>query len=333
MPGRRIGVESGLDSAATTSTAPSSASETARLRRNQSRSTRAGARFQSSRVARVFLSPWTRTRSFTLTPVSSALGGSTLSPWDTHEPVTLPPGPSTPGLLQTLGMLTRPHGFMERCRRRYGDVFTIDVAPYGRMVFIAEPELIRQVFTGDTSLYHVGGVRGRILGPMLGKHSLLILDEQEHMRERKLMLPAFHGEALRRYPAMIEELADEQVRAWPVGEEVAPRRLMQAITLEVILRVVFGVREAEAREELSDLLGRLLDHSTELLFLVTALERDIRWFPPWRRFVENREAADALIYREIAAARILTVTTCCRYSCRARPTVGTRSATRSCATS
>src|SRR3954451_3431698 len=303
MPGRRIGVESGLDSAATTSTAPSSASETARLRRNQSRSTRAGARFQSSRVARVFLSPWTRTRSFTLTPVSSALGGSTLSPWDTHEPVTLPPGPSTPGLLQTLGMLTRPHGFMERCRRRYGDVFTIDVAPYGRMVFIAEPELIRQVFTGDTSLYHVGGVSGRILGPMLGEHSLLILDEQDHMRERKLMLPAFHGEALRRYPAMIEEIAEEQVRGWPVGEEVALRPLMQAITLEVILRVVFGVREAQTREELSDLLGRLLDHSTELLFLVTALERDIRWFPPWRRFVENREAADALIYREIERRR------------------------------
>jgi cytochrome P450 len=217
--------------------------------------------------------------------------------------VTLPPGPSTPGLLQTLGMLTRPHGFMERCRRRYGDVFTIDVAPYGRMVFIAEPELIRQVFTGDTSLYHVGGVRGRILGPMLGEHSLLILDEQEHMRERKLMLPAFHGEALRRYPAMIEEIAEEQVRGWPVGEEVALRPLMQAITLEVILRVVFGVREAQAREELSDLLGRLLDHSTELLFLVTALERDIRWFPPWRRFVENREAADALIYREIERRR------------------------------
>src|SRR5256885_1363054 len=159
MPGRRIGVESGVDSAATTSTAPSSASETARLRRNRSRSTRAGARFQSSRVARVSLGPWTRTRSFTLTPVSSALGGSTLSPWDTHQPVTLPPGPSTPGLLQTLGMLTRPHGFMERCRRRYGDVFTIDVAPYGRMVFIAEPELIRQAFTGDTSLNHVAGGR------------------------------------------------------------------------------------------------------------------------------------------------------------------------------
>jgi cytochrome P450 family 135 len=217
--------------------------------------------------------------------------------------VTLPPGPSLPGYLQTLGMLTRPHGFLERNRRRYGDVFTVHAAPYGQMVFVADPELIRQVFTGDTDLFHVGGVRGRILGPMLGEHSLLILDGEEHMRERKLMLPAFHGEALRRYPAMIEAIAEEQVRAWPVGEEIPLRPRMQAITLEVILRVVFGVREAGVRDELREILGRLLDHSTEVLFLVTALERDIRWFPPWRRFVENREAADRLVYREIARRR------------------------------
>jgi cytochrome P450 family 135 len=219
------------------------------------------------------------------------------------RPVTLPPGPPLPGFLQTLGMLTRPHGFLERNRRRHGDVFTVHAAPYGHMVFVADPELIRQVFTGDIHTFHVGGVRGRILGPMLGKHSLLLLDEEQHMRERKLMLPAFHGEALRRYPAMIEEIAEEQVRTWPVGQEISLRPRMQAITLEVILRVVFGVRDAGVRDELRDILGRLLDHSTELLFLVTALDRDIRWFPPWRRFVERREAADRLIYREIERRR------------------------------
>jgi cytochrome P450 family 135 len=208
-----------------------------------------------------------------------------------------------PGFLQTLAMLRRPHGFLERNRRRYGEVFTVHAAPYGHMVFVADPELIRQVFTGDIHTFHVGGVRTRILGPMLGKHSLLLLDEEEHMRERKLMLPAFHGEALRRYPAMIEEIAEEQVRDWPAGEEIALRPRMQAITLEVILRVVFGVREAGVRDELRHVLGRLLDNSTELLFLVTAINRDIRWFPPWRRFVENREAADRLIYREISRRR------------------------------
>ncbi|HKN94958.1 MAG TPA: cytochrome P450 [Thermoleophilaceae bacterium] len=217
--------------------------------------------------------------------------------------MSLPPGPKLPGLAQTLGMLSRPHGFLGRCRRRYGDVFSVNIAPYGRMVFLADPELIRQVFTGDTRLFHVGGVRGRVLSPLLGEHSLLLLDEDEHMRERKLMLPAFHGEALRRYPLLIEEIAEEQVSRWPVGEPVALRPRMQAITLEVILRLVIGVRDTEALARLRDLLGRLLDQPTTLLFLATALKRDISWFRPWRRFLEIRAQADELIHKEIARRR------------------------------
>jgi cytochrome P450 len=208
-----------------------------------------------------------------------------------------------PGLVQTLGILSRPHGFLERCRRRYGDVFTVNIAPYGRMVFLADPALIRQVFTGDTRVFHVGGVRGRVLGPMLGKHSLLLLDEDEHMRERKLMLPAFHGEALRRYPELIEEIAGEQVGGWPVDKAIALRPRMQAITLEVILRLVIGVRNPAALARLRELLGRLLEQPTTLLFLATAVERDISWFRPWRRFLSIRAAADELIYREIASRR------------------------------
>jgi cytochrome P450 len=200
-------------------------------------------------------------------------------------------------------MLSRPHGFLERCRRRHGDAFTINVAPYGEMVFLADPALIRQVFTGDTSVFHVGGVRGRVLGPMLGHHSLLLLDEDEHMRERKLMLPAFHGEALRRYPELIREIAEEQVGGWPVGEPIGLRSRMQAITLEVILRLVIGVRDPDALARLRDLLGRLLDQSTMVLFLVTALDRDVSWFPPWRRFLRIRAQADELIYHEIAHRR------------------------------
>jgi cytochrome P450 family 135 len=200
-------------------------------------------------------------------------------------------------------MLSRPHGFLQRCRRRYGDVFTVHVAPYGRMVFIADPELVRQVFTGDIHLFHVGGVRGRILSPLLGEHSLLLLDEERHMRERKLMLPAFHGEALRRYPELIRQIAEEEVRAWPTGDPVALRPRMQAITLEVILRVVFGVREEGTRDRLRMLLGSLLDEGTLLLFLATAFDRDLWWFPPWRRFTSTRRQADELIYETIRRRR------------------------------
>jgi cytochrome P450 family 135 len=200
-------------------------------------------------------------------------------------------------------MLSRPHGFLERCRRRYGDVFTVHVAPYGRMVFLADPALVKQVFTGDIHVFHVGGVRGRILSPLLGEHSLLLLDEERHMRERKLMLPAFHGEALRRYPELMREIAEEEVRGWPTGTPVALRPRMQAITLEVILRVVFGVREDDVRDRLRVLLSGLLDEGTLLLFLATALDRDLWWFPPWRRFTSLREQADELIYETIRRRR------------------------------
>ena len=200
-------------------------------------------------------------------------------------------------------MLSRPHGFLARCRRRYGNVFTVHVAPYGRMVFLADPALVKQVFTGDIHLFHVGGVRGRILSPLLGEHSLLLLDEERHMRERKLMLPAFHGEALRRYPELIREIAEEQVRGWPTGEPVALRPRMQAITLEVILRVVFGVREEGTRDRLRHVLSSLLDEGTLLMFLTTALDRDMWWFPPWRRFMAHRRQADELIFETIRRRR------------------------------
>ena len=208
-----------------------------------------------------------------------------------------------PGLVQTGAMLSRPHGFLGRCRRRYGNVFTVHIAPYGRMVFLADPALVKQVFTGDIHLFHVGGVRGRILSPLLGEHSLLLLDEERHMRERKLMLPAFHGEALRRYPELIREIAEEEVPTWPTREPLALRPRMQAITLEVILRVVFGVREEDTRDRLRVVLGNLLDEGTLLLFLATAFDRDLWWFPPWRRFTSTRRQADELIFETIRRRR------------------------------
>jgi cytochrome P450 len=123
------------------------------------------------------------------------------------------------------------------------------------------------------------------------------------MRERKLMLPAFHGEALRRYPELIREIAEAEVASWPVGEPIALRPRIQAITLEVILRLVIGVRDADSLARLRELLGALLNLGNTVLFLATAIERDISWYPPWRRFLAIRAEVDELIYREIARHR------------------------------
>jgi cytochrome P450 family 135 len=215
---------------------------------------------------------------------------------------SLPPGPTLPGLVQSLRLVTRPRPFLEQCRRRFGDVFTINAAPYGRMVYVADPEAIRHVFTGDPHVFHTGGVR-RPLAPMLGTHSLLLLDEAEHLRERRLMLPPFHGAALRGYPPLMRGIAEAEIARWPTGAPIALRPRMQALTLEVILRVVIGVRDPDALARLRDAFTRLLGIRPTLLFLISALERDLRWFPPWRRFAATRAEVYELLHEQIRRRR------------------------------
>ncbi len=151
---------------------------------------------------------------------------------------------------------------MERCRERYGDVFTMRIAQEGHWVVVADPELVKQIFTGDPKLLHAGE-GNRILGPVVGSHSVLLLDEQPHMAQRKLMLPSFHGERMKRYGELMADVAREEIARWPRGEplELWPR--MQSVTLEVIIRAVFGVHEGERLQLLRDRLRGMLDMVTD----------------------------------------------------------------------
>jgi len=214
----------------------------------------------------------------------------------------LPAGPRMPGALQSLGLLARPVPFLQRCRARYGDVFTIRAAPYGTMVYLAAPELVRAVFSGAPETFHTGEVR-RVLAPVLGRHSLLLLDEDEHLRERRLMLPPFHGDKLARHRVLMDEIARADLDSWPTGTPFAVHPRMQAITLEVILRVVIGAREPERVERLRTTLTRLLGLDLTLLFVAMMLEREPWWLPPWRRFVRLRARTHALLQDEIDQRR------------------------------
>ena len=104
-----------------------------------------------------------------------------------REPA-VPPGPPLPMPIQTLLWGSRPTRYMEACQRRYGDVFTLRVVQEGTWVFVTHPDAVRQVFTGDPDVLHAGEAN-IILLPLLGRHSVLLLDGQDHMRQRKLMLP------------------------------------------------------------------------------------------------------------------------------------------------
>jgi cytochrome P450 family 135 len=216
--------------------------------------------------------------------------------------VTLPPGPRLHPVAQVLRWAARPEPFMHACRRRYGDVFTVRFAQVGTIVFATHPDAVKQVFTAGDDVLRAGEANAS-LEPVLGPHSVLLLDGSEHLRARRLMLPPFHGERMARYEELMAQITDAALDGWPVGEpfELQPR--MQAITLDIIVRVVFGVREADRLERVRAALLELLDVSTSRSVMLPWLRRDLGPMSPWRGFLRMRDRVDAVLYDEIAQRR------------------------------
>jgi len=191
---------------------------------------------------------------------------------------------------------------MEDCRRRYGDSFTLRIANEGVWVFVSDPDSIKAVFTGDPRLLHAGEANVVLL-PVLGSNSVLLLDEGAHMRQRKLMLPSFHGDRLRGYAETMRDVTEEAIGSWPLGKPLATRPLMQALTLEIIMRTVFGVQDEDRKARLGAALSELLRWGTDprrvALGIALGPQRVIR-LGLYRRVLEP---ADDAIYEEIAARR------------------------------
>src|SRR3954467_219038 len=228
---------------------------------------------------------------------------TTQAPPSTTAPVEgLPPGPDWSLPRSTLRWWRKPLQTLEECRDRYGDMFTYRMAHEGTWVFVSDPEAIKQVFTGDPRLLHAGEAN-IVLLPVLGEHSVLLLDEPKHMAQRKLMLPPFHGKRMQAYEQIMSEAAREEIERWPADRPVEMRPRMQAVTLEVILRTVFGVEQGERlrqlRDELRNTLGMLSDQR-RAVFLMLLGPRRIRRFPPFRRMIEG---VDRLLYPVIEARR------------------------------
>jgi cytochrome P450 len=213
----------------------------------------------------------------------------------------LPPGPRWPVLLQTAGLLRFRHWFHPYLRRRYGDVFTVRLAPGGRpLVFFTRPEHAKEIFAGDPEVFHAGKANG-ILGPIMGEHSLLLQDSSEHKRARKLLMPAFNGQALRAYQGLVTEVAKAEVATWRTGEEFRSLDRMNALTLEVILRVVFGVTDEQRLAALRPRVNATVNISPVIL-LGWGYPR-LQQIGPWRRTVDNQRELDALMYAEIRERR------------------------------
>lgn len=152
----------------------------------------------------------------------------------------LPPGPPTPSALQTWEWLARPTTLLRRSAARYGEPFTLRTAwTDAPMVVVSDPAAVRAVFAAPVDVA-VAGASSTFLEPFVGPSSILVLDGPAHLRQRKLMLPPFHGDRMRAHRGLIAELAAAEVERWPAGEPFATHGRMQALTLDVIMRVVFG---------------------------------------------------------------------------------------------
>ncbi|HEX2133423.1 MAG TPA: cytochrome P450 [Actinophytocola sp.] len=212
----------------------------------------------------------------------------------------LPPGPALPVSVQTaLFMTVRPqlHRYL---RRRYGDVFTLRLAGGQRVVTLGRPEHIREVFAGSPATYHAGE-GNEILRPVMGPRSVMLTDENEHLRTRKLLMPAFNGAALRGYGELMTRLAERAVGRWPVGRPFAVHPTLNDVTLEIILRVVFGMADGPRLAALRPRIRRVAEVNpvTALGWTYPALAR----FPPWRDSRDNLCAVDRLLYAEITERR------------------------------
>ncbi len=213
-----------------------------------------------------------------------------------------PPGSSAPAWAQAVRYTRDPLGFTVVAQRRYGDVFSVKFPFFGRIFYVASPELAKQVFTGSPAVFHAGEANATVLEPALGPTSVLTLDDEPHMRARKTLLPPFHGDRIRIYTELMLAATRREIERWPVGEPFALRPHMQRITLSVILRAVFGISD-EAR---IDRATALLDRFTARVSPITrfpVLRRDLGPGSPWRRFVAARAALDDFLYEEIALRR------------------------------
>jgi len=189
---------------------------------------------------------------------------------------SIPAGPAYPAPLQGLGWFNRPGPFMKRCRARYGDVFSLHMPREGTWVMLADPGAVKQVFTGDPQVFHAGEANG-ILRPVVGEHSVLLLDEQAHMTQRKLMLPPFHGERMQRFGDLIAGVTAEEVARWPREEPMAVLPRMQTLTLEIVMRAIFGIHETDRLDHLRRLLHHMTNWTTQprqiLGFVVLGYDR------------------------------------------------------------
>jgi cytochrome P450 len=215
----------------------------------------------------------------------------------------LPQGPPYPRVMQALLWLKQPTWFLDHCARRYGDVFTLRLPLGANLVQISSPELVRAVFGGSNDVLRAGEANATILEPIVGQHSVLVLDGPEHLRQRKLISPAFHGDRMRTWETAVRDITRAEIARWPEGRRFALRSAMQAITLEVVVRVVFGVEDDARYEKMRAQVACITAIGRSPFLLFATQNRKLGPHTPWARFLRARQALHELLADQIRERR------------------------------
>ena len=217
---------------------------------------------------------------------------------------SLPPGPTYPSLIQGIGLWTRPLAYLERLRARYGKRFTVRFPLTVPFVAITEPDQVKEIYTAPPDVLHPGE-GARVLEPLVGRNSVILLDGDPHMEQRKLMLPAFHGERMERLSDLVEEVTEHEVGGWAGAAELHPR--LQALTLEIILRAVFGLDPGPRLDALRERLTRLLAYGDSPISLLPEpppwVSRLTNRVGPMAGFLDTRAEVDRLLFEQIEERR------------------------------
>ena len=225
-----------------------------------------------------------------------------------HKPsIKLPDGPKSPALLQSIKWIADPFKYLDDCRKHYGDIFTTRLLGFPTFVTICAPQGIQEIFRADPKFFDVR-CGNEIFRPLLGDNSLFLLDGDRHKRERKLLMPPFHGEKVKSYTDSICQITQKVAKEWEVNKPFTARDAMKNITLEVILQVVFGLTEGDHYQQIRLLLAESLDLTSSgigsIAIFLNFLQQDLGAWSPWGKFVRLQQKIKDLLQAEIEDRRV-----------------------------
>ena len=210
----------------------------------------------------------------------------------------LPPRLDSHPIVQTYKWVRHPIALLEACRARFGEMFCLEIIGFGKFVIIANPEAIKEIFAGDPDKLPAG-LSNSVVKPFLGANSMLVLDGSEHARQRKLIMPSLHGERMEAYGQTMLALTDDAIDSWPLHTRFAMHEMLQGVTLQVIIRTIFGIAEGERFQQVTEIVRRGIEVAMKPFLLFPPMQRDLGAWSPWGKVLRFMAQLDALLLQEV----------------------------------